>query len=161
MKSCLTDSIEILCGDSQKNAFCVLPSFVWKWKRDCIMSRLFQLYFAIFCHLKDSMLQIMSEYFSYWTFISIQQSKYYLWSMNILITVLLVLWASWHCIIAEKWNHVEDLSEQNTGNDESQVMKQELKKNNCVSFCLIEEMLIHIAVYVVTPIQMYRYSNIL
>lgn len=97
-----------------------------------------------FCHLKDSMLQIMSEYFSYWTFISTQQSKYYLWSVNILITILLVSWASWHCIIAEKWNHVEDLSEQNSGNDESQVMKQELKRKKCASFCLIEEMLIHI-----------------
>lgn len=54
------------------------------------------------------------------------------------------MWASWHCIIAEKWNRVEDLSEQNTGNDESQVMKQELKKKKCASFCLIEEMLMHI-----------------
>lgn len=117
--------------------------------------------FWYFCRLKDSMLQIMSEYFSYWTFISIQQSKYYLWSMNILITILLVLWASWHCITAEKWNSVEDLSEQNTGNDESQVMKQQLKKKKMCKF-LLDWRNANIYWYVSCDslIQMYRYSSI-
>lgn len=121
--------------DSKTNTYCaLLHSFQnGKW---ILHEQDVSIIFWYFCHLKDSVLQIMSEYFSYWTFISIQQSKYYLWSVNILITVLLVLWASWHYIIAEKWNCGEDLSEQNTGNDESQVMKWELKKKKCTSFVL-------------------------